>query len=184
MHEDPRHGEFRQHDGVAGTDHGIGIFHEHVERARLALGVLPVIGDAGEDLSRPRQRRFQAHFFDRSGRPLPRQALQGRAQGIEIIDDALHGQLRRVALLHRGGYVDDAAVGEQARQYFAICRRLEQHQFHEFLPIFCRGYQHIARSGHQTPTFGAYQTCPRSPAYGGRRRLRRNCLAQFGAISL
>jgi hypothetical protein len=54
VHEDPRHSELRQHDGVARADYGVGVLHEHVERARLALGVLPVIGDAGQNFARPR----------------------------------------------------------------------------------------------------------------------------------
>ena len=99
MHEDPRHGEFRQHDRVARPDHRVRILHEHVERARLALRVLPVIGDAGENLARPRQRRAQPHFFERDRGCRLGQLVQRRAQTIEVVDDALHGELRRVALL-------------------------------------------------------------------------------------
>jgi hypothetical protein len=34
-----------------------GVLHEHVEGARFALRMLPVIADAAQDLARPRQRR-------------------------------------------------------------------------------------------------------------------------------
>jgi hypothetical protein len=65
VHEDPRHCEFRQHDGVARPDHRVRVLHEHVERAGLALGMLPVIGDAGENLAGPRQRRAQLYLVER-----------------------------------------------------------------------------------------------------------------------
>ncbi len=131
VHEDPRHGEFRQHDGVAGPDHRVGIFHEHVERARLALGMFPVIGDAGENLARPRQRRPQAHAIERNGIAVSGELFQRRAQAIETIDDALHGELRRIALLNRAGNIDHAAFGEHAGQDLGVRRGLEQDEFHE-----------------------------------------------------
>ena len=142
MHEDPRHGEFRQHDGVARPDHRVGILHEHVERTRLALGMLPVIGDAGEDLARPRQRRPQAHAIERDGIAVASELFQRRAQPVEIVDDALHGQLRRVALLHRAGDIDHAAVGEQAGQHLGGRCSLEQDELHNFLLM--RRYASIA----------------------------------------
>ena len=67
VHEHPRHGKLGQHDGVAGPDHRVGIFHEHVERARLALRMFPVIGNAGENLAGAGQRRPQAHSIERNG---------------------------------------------------------------------------------------------------------------------
>jgi len=51
-------------------------------------------------------------------------------QPVESIDDALHRQLRRVALRDRAGDVDDATLGQEPRHRFALPRRLEQHQLH------------------------------------------------------
>jgi hypothetical protein len=118
VHEHPRHGELGQHDGVAGPDHRVGIFHEHVERARLALCMFPIIGDAGEDFSRPRQRRPQAHRGERQGGGFADELFQHRAQALEIVNDALHGQLRRIAFFNRRRDVDYAAGSEHAGRYF------------------------------------------------------------------
>ena len=125
VHEGPGHGVFRKHDGIAGTDHGIGVLHEHVERARLALRMLPIVRNAGENLARPGQRRTEPHVRQRNGLALVGQALQGRTQRVEAVDDALHGKLRRVAFLDRTGDVDHAAVGHQPGSQFGVRRRLE-----------------------------------------------------------
>ena len=134
VHERPWHGVFRQHDGIARTDHGIRVLHEHVERARLALGMLPVIGDAAEDFARPRQRRLELDLAGRHGLALVGELDERGLQPVVVVDNALHGELRRVALLHRAGDIDHAAVGHQTRQNLAVGRRLEQHKFHEVLP--------------------------------------------------
>src|SRR2546427_405190 len=60
VHEDPRLGELREHDRVAGADHRVRALQKHVERPSLERAVLPVIGDAGQDLARPGQRRAEA----------------------------------------------------------------------------------------------------------------------------
>ena len=134
VHENPRHGVFRQHDGVAGADDGVRIFHEHVERPRFALGMFPVIGDAGENLARTRQRRPQPHLRERRRVIVARHLLESRPQSVEIVDDALHGELRRVAFFHRRRDIDNAAIGEHAGQNFGAGRRLEQNKLHEGLP--------------------------------------------------
>jgi hypothetical protein len=98
--------------------------------ASFALRMLPVIGDAGEDLARPRQRRAQLHRRQRLRFAARRGALQRRAQLLEVLDDAVHGELRRVALLHDVGDADHAAIGEQAGQDFTRAANLKQNQFH------------------------------------------------------
>ncbi len=149
VHERPGHGVFRQHDGVARPDHRVRVLHEHVERPRLALRVLPVVGDAAKDFAGPRQRRLEPHLAGWHGLALGGELLQRRLQPVEIVDDALHRELRRVALLDRAGNVDHAAIGHQARQDLAVRSRLKQHKFHEFLPL----------------CFGAeYSTSPQTPA--------------------
>ncbi len=112
-------GEFRQHDGVARPDDRVGVLHEHVERARLALRVLPIIGDAGENFSGARQRRPQANFFNRSGGSVFGKLVERGAQFIEVVDNALHRELRRVAFAHCRGDIDYAAFREQAGQGLA-----------------------------------------------------------------
>ncbi len=87
----------------------------------------------------------------RHGLALGGELLQRGLQPVEVVDDALHGELRRVALLHRAGDVDHAAVGHQAGQHLAVRRRLEQHKFHEFLPCDLRGIQHIPRTPASRP---------------------------------
>ncbi len=134
VHEHPRHRELGQHDGIAGADHRVRVLHEHVERARLALRVLPIIGDAGEDLAGARQRRPQPHFIERQGIGIAREFFQRRAQGIEIVDDALHGQLRRVAFLHRRRNIDHAAIGQDAGHDVGAGRRLKERKLHEQPP--------------------------------------------------
>ena len=71
----------------------------------------------------------------RHGLALGGELLQRRPQPVEVVDDALHGELRRVALLHRAGDVDDAAIGHQARQNLAIRSRLKQHKLHDIPPL-------------------------------------------------
>ena len=58
-------GVLGQDDGVAGADDGVGVLEEHVQRPCLALGVLPVIGDAAEDLAGARQGRPQTERIER-----------------------------------------------------------------------------------------------------------------------
>src|SRR6516164_9432250 len=101
VHEYPRHCELGQHNGVAGADHRIRIFHEHVERARFALGMFPIISDAGEDLAWPRQRRAEPYAFERQSGAFVAEFFQRRAQALEIVDDALHRELWCVAFLYR-----------------------------------------------------------------------------------
>ncbi len=79
VHKNPRYGEFRQHDGIARPDHRVGILHEHIERARLTLRMLPIVGDAGEDFSRPRQRSAQAYLVQRNCVRIPGKRLDRRA---------------------------------------------------------------------------------------------------------
>ena len=97
VHEDPGLAELRQHDRVAGPDHRIRILQEHVERPRRERPVLPVVGDAGEDLSGARQRRAQPDVFQRRRGTVLRAALQRGTQPVEVVDDARHRELRRRA---------------------------------------------------------------------------------------
>ena len=115
-HENPGHREFRQHDGVARPDNGIGVFHEHIERTRLALGVFPVVRDAGKNFSRARQRWPQAGLIERDGASVLGECLQRRTQVLEMVDNALHHQLRRVILRCRCGDIDNASLSKQTRQ--------------------------------------------------------------------
>src|SRR5258706_10004731 len=72
--------------------------------------------------------------MERNGLAGRRKVLQGRPQAFEVVDDALHGQLRRIARRYGGGDVDDAAVGEQAGVPLASTNAgLETHELHGFL---------------------------------------------------
>ncbi len=130
VHEHPGLGELRQLDRVARPDHRVRVLHEHVERTWLALGVLPIVGDAGEDLAGSGQGRPQPHPLQRDGLALALRPLERRAQALEPVDDRGHGQLGRIADAGLAGDVDDSPVGEQPRQDRLPGRRLEQHQFH------------------------------------------------------
>ncbi len=132
VHEDPRLGHLRQHDRVARADHRLGVFEEHVERPRLALRVFPVIGDAAEDLARPRQWRPEPHRLDRHRRRLCRELFERRPQAVEPVDEALHRQLRRMPLRHRARDIDDPPLGQDTGDRLAAF--VEQHQLHAILP--------------------------------------------------
>jgi hypothetical protein len=62
---------------------GVRVFEEHVERAGLALGVLPVVADAGEDFAGPGQWRPQPHRIQRDRQGASRQPLEGGTQRLE-----------------------------------------------------------------------------------------------------
>jgi hypothetical protein len=129
VHEHPRDGEFRELDRVARTDNGVRVLHEHVERPRLALRVLPVVRDRAQDMMGPRQRSAQAHCRQRQRRCGLRELVERRPQPFEIVDDALHHQLRGVIRPHHAGNIDDAALGEQAGQLRAGAF-LKQNELH------------------------------------------------------
>ena len=135
MHEDPGLGQFRQTDRVARPDHRLRVLHEHVEGARLALRMLPVIADAAQDLARARQGRAQSDAVERLGLAVRRELFEDRAQPLELVDDALHRQLRRVALRDMAADIDDPALGQQSRPRLRIPRILEQNQLHVALPL-------------------------------------------------
>ena len=107
-----------------------GIFQEHVQRPGLALRVLPVVGDAGQDLARARQRRPESGRVHGQCRTFGGKLFQRRSQGREIVDDALHGELRGIRQFDRAGEADDAAIGEQAGQDGFPAGGLKQDQFH------------------------------------------------------
>ena len=86
--------------------------------------ILPGRGKGGRSRTR----------IERHGGAFAGELFQRRAQALELVDDALHGQLRRVAFFHRRRDVDNAAPGEHAGRYFGARRGLEQHKLHEFLP--------------------------------------------------
>ena len=67
-----------------------------------------------------------------SGSALPSAASRVSAglQPVEIVDDALHGELRRVGELHRIGDADHAALGEQAWQDVVFAGGLKQCELH------------------------------------------------------
>src|SRR5439155_26192469 len=100
------------------------------------------IADAAQDLARARQRRAQPDTVERPGLALRGELVERRAQPLEIVDDALHRQLWRVALRDRAADVDDAAIGQQPRPRLGIRAALEQHQLHRTPPSVV-----IARSG-------------------------------------
>ena len=171
VHEDPRLGHLRQHDRVARPDHRFRVLHEHVERPRLALRVLPVIGDAAEDLARPRQRRAQPHRTRRIGFLLDRQPLELRAQRVEMVDDPLHGELRGVLPFDRRRDADDAAIGQQPRHRLVVPRAREQHQLHARLPV----------SRQSIVTEGPKGTAPRRDPYDALELRRDNAAGDGGA---
>jgi hypothetical protein len=103
--------------------------------------VLPVVGDACQDLPRSWQRRAQPHVGQRQRIALVREALEGRAQPIEAVDDPLHRRLRRVTAWHGVGDVHDPPLGEHAGQNLAR-HGLEQYELHGFLTT--RDYAAIA----------------------------------------
>src|SRR6185312_1064464 len=106
------------------------VFEEHAELARCALRMLPVIGDAGENLAGPRQRRAQPYGRERLRLAARRGALERGLQLLEIVDDAVHGELRRVALLRDVGDADDAAIGQEPGENLARAADLKENQFH------------------------------------------------------
>ena len=93
MVEDIRVRALRQYDSVTRTNNGIRVLEEHVERAGLALGVLPVIADAGKDFAGPGQRRPQPHHVQRDWQGAGRQPLEGGTQRLETVNDLLHQML-------------------------------------------------------------------------------------------
>src|SRR5712692_5760538 len=104
----------------------------------VLLRMLPVIGDAAEDLARPRQGRPQPHRIERSRLALGSELFQRRAQPVEIVDDALHRQLRRVAPGDRAGDIDDAALGQQPGHWVTgLTETLKKHQLHLFSLAHC-----------------------------------------------
>ena len=103
-----------------GADDRVRVLDVHVQRPRLALGVLPVVRDRAQDRPRPRDRREQPHRLERDRRTLgARQQLL--AQPLEVVDD------RRDAL----GEVrdrDHAVAGQDARLGPALV--LEEDELH------------------------------------------------------
>ncbi len=134
VHEHPGFGELRQLDHVAGAHDGVGVLHEHVDRPGLALGVLPVVADAGQDLARPGQWRAQPHLLQRDRLGLGGHLLQRRPQRLEPIDDRGHGQLGRIADPGGAGDVHHPLPRQHARQDGLLRRLLEQHEPHGFRP--------------------------------------------------
>ena len=130
MHEDPRLGEFRQHDRVARPDHRLRVLQEHVERPRLALRVLPVIGDAAEDLARPRQRRPQPHRAQRQRLAVAARRLERRPQPVEIVDEPCIVSCGVWPFSADAGDIDDAALGQQPGCRLGVPRGLKKHQSH------------------------------------------------------
>jgi hypothetical protein len=128
----------RQHDGVAGTDDGVRVFEEHVERAGLALGVLPVVADAGKNFARSGQRWPQPHHLQRHWQGTGRQPLEGGAQCLEAVNDLLHQMLGRVGHQRRRGrrdvhhpcYGQHAGTDTPARSW-----SLKEHESHREPPI-------------------------------------------------
>ena len=111
--------------------------------------MLPVVGDARQDLPGPWQRRAEPDVGQRQRIALVRKALEGRAQALETVDDALHRRLRRVTARHGVGDVDDPALGEHAGQDLAR-RRLEEYELHGFLTT--RDYAAIASAAQHSCT--------------------------------
>ncbi len=130
VHEHPGLGELRQFDHVAGTHHRVRVFHEHIDRPGLALGVLPIVADAGEDLAGARQRRLQLHRVQGQGRAVGLQPLQRRPQILEPVDDRGHGELRSIAHACGLGDVHHPALGQQPRPHLRNARLFEQDQSH------------------------------------------------------
>ena len=62
----------------------------------------------------------QTQLVKRQDSAFPRQFFQSRPQFIEIVDDALHDQLRCVVPGHRSGNIGNAAIGEQTGQNIAV----------------------------------------------------------------
>ena len=152
MHEDPRLGELRQHDRVAGPDHRLRVLQEHVERPRLALRVLPVIGDAAEDLAGPRQRRAQPHRGERLGLAFCREPLERRPQSARTRRSAPASSVAACALarLHRRARRPRARSA--ARAWARPLGSLKEHQLHDRSSFpFC-GARKLARSRMTPPS--------------------------------
>ena len=60
----------------------------------------------------------------------------GQPELLEIVDEALHRQLRRRAERHRGRDIDDPAIGQQSGHRLHLGRGLEQHQLHRASPLY------------------------------------------------
>src|SRR5215472_9082018 len=133
VHEDPGLGVRGQHDRVARADHRVRVLEEHVERPGIERAVLPVVGDARQDLARPRQRRAQADLRQRPRRPLRGQTLEPRPQTVEAVDDPLHRELRRVTAGHDGRSVDHTLGGQHTGADIAV-GGVEEHQLHARRP--------------------------------------------------
>src|SRR4029079_9310936 len=101
--------------------------------------VFTVVGETGENFSGTRQRRPQANFFNRGGGSVFGKLVERRAQRLEVVDNALHSELWRVAFADGRGDIDDAAFGKQAGQNLAAGRRhLKKNKFHGSPPKpFC-----------------------------------------------
>src|SRR5215813_7682726 len=153
MHEDPRLGEFRQNDRVARPDDGLRVLQKHVERPRLALRVFPVIGDAAEDLTGPRQRSAQTDRTQRQRLAVCQLPFQCRPQPAEPVDQRLHCQLRGMALRGDARDVDDPALGQKPGCRLVPSGSLKQHQLHEFLPISPSKLARSLHSNHRDSRF-------------------------------
>jgi hypothetical protein len=127
VHEHPRLGELGKDDRASRADDGVRVLHEHVERARLALRVLPVVRDARQDLAGARKRRQQAYRLERDRGRRRAQAFELRAQRIERIDQLDHRLLRR-SRADGSADIDDAAFGEEPGPDRTVAR--EQRQSH------------------------------------------------------
>jgi hypothetical protein len=137
VHEDPRLGKLGQHDRVAGADDSLRVLQEHVERPRLALRVLPVIGDAAEDLAGARQGGVQPHRGERLGLALYREPFERWPHSFEPVYQPLHRQLRRMPPGDCPGEPDDPTLGQQAGRGVVAPRSLKEHHLHPRLLPSC-----------------------------------------------
>jgi hypothetical protein len=87
--------------------------------------MLPVIADAAQDLAGARQGRTQSDSIDRLGLAIRRELFEYRPQPFELVDDALHRQLRRVPLRDMAADIDDSALRQQPRPRLGIPRIFE-----------------------------------------------------------